>query len=409
MQAIKVNRARLKQAMAQISAVGATARGGLHRLALSDQDKQARDLLRDWCTRAGYPVRIDRVGNMYARRAAAQGGQAPVLIGSHLDSQPMAGRFDGAVGVIAALEVLQTLDDLGMATDRPIDLVNWTNEEGARFQPPLLASGVFAGAYELGHALSRQDAAGLSVAAELERIGYAGAHVAGFPISGYIELHIEQGVVLEQARASIGVVSGFVGIRDVRVSVFGENVHAGPLPMQLRKDALVGAAQMVLAAQEVGLAQAPDARVTVGRLSVPSDSHSIVPGRVDLVLDMRHPDAGSLDALQAELEERFRGIAARLGLSVQFELCWNYAPIVFDPGLREHIRLAARMHGYPCLELPSRAGHDALNIAKVAPTAMIFIPCLKGISHNESEFASDEDIAAGADVLLAAALAAATQ
>ncbi|MCW8163564.1 Zn-dependent hydrolase [Verminephrobacter aporrectodeae subsp. tuberculatae] len=409
MQAIQVNRARLKQAMETISAVGATPRGGLHRLALGDADKQARDLLCAWCTQAGYPVRVDRIGSMYARRAGRSEGDPPVLIGSHLDSQPMAGRFDGAVGVVAALEVMRTLDDHGIATHLPIDLVNWTNEEGARFQPPLLASGVFAGAHALEYALSRQDSAGLSVASELERIGYAGAHAAGFPISSYIELHIEQGVVLEQARATIGVVSGFVGIRDTRVSVLGENVHAGPLPMQLRRDALVGAAQMVLAAQEVGLAQSPDARVTVGRLSVPSDSHSIVPGRVDLVLDLRHPDAASLDALQAQLQERFAQIATRLGLSVQFEPYWNYVPIVFAPTLREHIRAAARMHGYPCLDLPSRAGHDALNIARVAPTAMIFIPCLKGISHNESEYASDEDIAAGADVLLAATLAAATQ
>jgi N-carbamoyl-L-amino-acid hydrolase len=407
MKAIKVNRARLKAAMESISAVGATPRGGLHRLALGDKDKEARDMLRDWCTQAGYPVRVDRIGNMYARRAGRHEGELPVLIGSHLDSQPMAGRFDGPVGVIAALEVMKTLDDLGIATDRPIDLVNWTNEEGARFQPPLLASGVFAGAYELEFALSRQDNDGVSVASELERIGYAGTHPASFPISSYIELHIEQGVVLEQAHATIGVVSGFVGIRDTRVSVFGENVHAGPLAMHLRRDALIGAAQMVLAAQELGLANAPDARVTVGRLSVPSDSHSIVPGRVDLVLDVRHPDAASLDALQAQLEDRFRLICAKLGLSVEFEPYWNYAPIVFDPAVREHIRSAAEQHGYPCLDLPSRAGHDALNVAKVAPTAMIFIPCLKGISHNEAEFATDEDIAAGADILLAATLAAA--
>jgi len=409
MQPIKVNRARLKEAMDNISAVGATPRGGLHRLALGDKDKEARDMLRDWCEQAGYPMRVDRIGNMYARRAGRDESELPVLIGSHLDSQPMAGRFDGPVGVIAALEVMKTLDDHGIATDRPIDLVNWTNEEGARFQPPLLASGVFAGAYELDYALSRQDSEGVSVASELERIGYAGTHAAGFPISSYIELHIEQGVVLEQANTTIGVVSGFVGIRDTRVSVLGENVHAGPLPMHLRKDALVGAAKMVLAAQEIGLAHTPDARVTVGRLSVPSDSHSIVPGRVDLVLDVRHPDAASLDALQAKLEGRFREIAAEHGLSVEFEPYWNYAPIVFDPKVREYIRTAANLHGYSSLDLPSRAGHDALNIAKVAPTAMIFIPCLKGISHNESEFATDEDIAAGADILLAAALAAATK
>lgn len=409
MQTIKVNRARLAEAMKRISEVGATAKGGVHRLALDDKDKEARDLLRAWCADAGYPVRVDRIGNMFARRPGRIAGEKPVLIGSHLDSQPRAGRFDGPVGVIAALEVMRTLDENGITTDRPIDLVNWTNEEGARFQPPLMASGVFAGEFDLEETLKRQDKQGVSIGAELQRTGYAGLEPVGFPVSSYIELHIEQGVVLEQANKTIGVVSGFVGIRDTRVSVIGESVHAGPLPMRLRKDALVGAAKMVVAAQEIGFAHAPDARVTVGRLSVPSDSHSIVPGKVDLVLDVRHPDATRLDALQAELEARFRGIAAEQGLTVEFETQWYYAPVAFDHGMRQQIRAASDAYGYTHLDLPSRAGHDALNMAKVAPTSMIFIPCLKGISHNEAEFATDQDIAAGADVLLAATLAAAAR
>lgn len=399
---LRVNRERLKQAMDAISAIGATPRGGVHRLALDEQDGRARDLLSAWCHEAGYTVRVDGIGNLFARRPGRLSDAPPLLIGSHLDSQPRAGRFDGPVGVIAALEVMRTLDDHGIVTDRPIDLVDWTNEEGARFQPPLLGSGVFAGAHELAWALDRRDAQGVSVGDALQRIGYAGAATAGMPIGGYIELHIEQGVVLEQAGKTIGIVSGFAGIRDTRVIVLGESVHAGPLPMSARRDAMVGAARMVLAAQEVGLAHAPDARVTIGRLSIPSDSHSVVPGRVEFVLDVRHPEAAALAVLQSGLELRFRRIAAEQGLAVEFELAWHYAPIAFDEALRGQIRAAAVACSYSHLELPSRAGHDALNIARMAPTAMIFIPCLKGISHNESEFASDEDIAAGADMLLAA-------
>jgi beta-ureidopropionase / N-carbamoyl-L-amino-acid hydrolase len=404
--AITVDRERLRNAFAQMSAIGATPKGGVHRLALSDADRDARDLLKTWCQRAGYEVRIDRMGSMFARRQGRNESLPPILIGSHLDSQPMAGRFDGPVGVLAALEVLQTLDDHRIATEHPVDLVNWTNEEGARFNPPLLASGVFAGVHQLGFALACTDATGLSVEGELRRIGYAGAHDVGGPVAGYIEVHIEQGTVLEEAGAVIGSVTGVVGIRDTHVTVLGEDTHAGPLPMDRRRDALVGAAQMVLAARQIGLAHAPDARVTVGRLSVPSDSHSVVPGRVEMVLDVRHPEKDSIEQLQAELEARFRTIAAECQLDVEFRQIWNYQPVMFDPHLRSAIERASDAHGYRHLPLPSRAGHDAWNMARVAPSAMIFIPCRNGISHNELEFAEDVHIAAGADVLLAALLAA---
>jgi N-carbamoyl-L-amino-acid hydrolase len=284
--------------------------------------------------------------------------------------------------------------------------VNWTNEEGARFRPPLLASGVFAGVYDLEFALSRQDDAGHTVGSELTRIGYAGAYDAGCPVAGYIEVHIEQGTVLQEARAIIGNVTGVVGILDTKVTVTGEDAHAGPLPMERRRDALVGAAKMILAAQDVGLANAPDARVTIGRLSVPSNSHSVVPGRVEMVLDIRHPQERAIEALQAALEQRFQAIAAESGLKVAFEGLWYYQPVSFAPQLRAAIDAGAQALGYAHLALPSRAGHDAWNIARVAPAAMIFIPCRDGISHNELEFAEDVHIAAGADILLAAVLAA---
>ncbi|MCW5234071.1 Zn-dependent hydrolase [Verminephrobacter eiseniae] len=404
---LKVNRERLKRSMDQISTIGATPRGGMHRLALGDKDRQARDLLKRWCMDAGFPVRVDPIGNMFARRAGRHSDSPPVVIGSHLDSQCMAGRFDGPVGVIAALEVLRTLDDQRVVTQAPIDLVNWTNEEGARFSPPLLGSGVFTGAHDLDFALRQTDKEGLSVQQELVRIGYAGAGPVTLPVRKYIELHIEQGVVLEQAAIGIGVVTGFVGIRDTKVTVLGQSTHAGPLAMDSRRDALVGAAGMILAARAIGLAHGPDARVTIGKLAIPSDSHSVVPGCVEMVLDVRHPDAHRLDAVVFALQQRFRAMATDSGLAVHFEDSWYYPPVVFDSGLRSQIAEAAAGFGYSHMELPSRAGHDALNMARVAPTAMIFIPCRAGLSHNELEFAEDQDIAAGADVLLAAALAAA--
>jgi N-carbamoyl-L-amino-acid hydrolase len=405
MLAIKVDRGRLRDTFAQMSAIGATPKGGVHRLALSDADRDARDLLNTWCQRAGYEVRVDRMGSMFARRPGRNAGLPPILIGSHLDSQPMAGRFDGPVGVLAALEVLQTLDDHRITTEHPIDLVNWTNEEGARFSPPLLASGVFTGVHQLDFALARTDAAGLSVENELRRIGYAGADDVGGPVAAYIEVHIEQGTVLEEAGAVIGNVTAVVGIRDTLVKVFGEDAHAGPLPMDRRRDALVGAAQMILAARRIGLDHAPDARVTIGRLSVPSDSHSVVPGRVEMVLDVRHPEQDSIEQLQAKLEARFRAIAEECRLDVEFHRVWDYQPVMFDPKIRSAIEAASRAHGYRHLALPSRAGHDAWNMARLTPSAMIFIPCRDGISHNELEFAEDAHIAAGADVLLAALLA----
>lgn len=408
MELITVDRARLRDTMIRMSEVGKTAKAGVHRLALDDKDREARDLLKSWCEASGFLVKIDRIGNMFARRPGRSPDLAPILMGSHLDSQPMAGRFDGPVGVLTALEVLRTLDELQIVTEHPLELVNWTNEEGARFRPPLLASGVFAGAYDLTFALSRQDDAGHTIADELARIGYAGKHPVGGPVAAYIEVHIEQGTALQEARAVIGDVTGVVGIRDTKVTVTGEDTHAGPLPMQRRRDALVGAAQMVLAAQEIGVAGAPDARVTIGRLTVPSNSHSVVPGCVEMVLDIRHPDEHAVDALQRVLERRFRDIAAKCGLDVSFEPMWSYPPVPFAPHLRTAITAASQAHGYAHLALPSRAGHDAWNIARVAPAAMIFIPCLDGISHNEREFAEDRHIAAGADVLLATALAADT-
>lgn len=396
----RIDRQRLQNAFEALAAIGATPDGGMHRLALSDADRDARDLLFSWCREAGYATRIDRLGSMFATRPGRRADRPPIMIGSHLDSQPHAGRFDGAVGVVAALEVMRSLDDRAVETEAPIQLVNWTNEEGARFRPPLLASGVFAGLYTVDFALARTDDAGKSVAEELARIGYDGAAEPGWPLTGYIEVHIEQGTVLERADAVIGVVSGVVGIRDIMVSVIGEDTHAGPLDMSLRRDALVGAAEMIVKANEIGLRHAPEARATVGRISVPSNSHSVVPGRAGFVLDLRHPEAAALEELEAETRAAFAAIAMARRLEVRLEEIWSYPPAHFDPTMQAAIRQAADAQNYPALTLPSRAGHDAWNVAQVAPAAMIFIPCRGGISHNVAEYAEFDHIAASADVLL---------
>jgi N-carbamoyl-L-amino-acid hydrolase len=396
---ITINRNRLAELFENISRFGRTEKGGLHRLALSDADKDARLCLLRWCRDVGYEVDIDGVGNMFATRHGLSPAP-PLMIGSHLDSQSHGGRYDGQVGVVAAYEVMRSLDDLGLETERPVQLVNWTNEEGARFRPPLIASGVFAGVYDLDFALACRDDSGATIGEELLRIGFAGETKPGWPAAGYIEIHIEQGTVLESRGTPIGVVTGVVGIRDLVVRVRGENTHAGPLEMHLRRDAMVGAAEMILAANRIGLAHAPEARVTVGRLSVPSNSHSVVPGLVEFVLDIRNPEADALAALEGELREAFASIAEARRLGVEIKEMWAYPPVAFDPTLRSAIANSARQLGYATTDLPSRAGHDAWNMARIAPSAMIFIPCRGGISHNEAEHAEMDDIVASADVLL---------
>jgi N-carbamoyl-L-amino-acid hydrolase len=402
---IGINSDRLRCRFDTMAKIGATLRGGMHRLALSHEDKVARDLLASWCRDCGFELTVDRIGNMFATRPGLNPDLPPLLIGSHLDSQPYAGAYDGPVGVLAALEVLEALDENAIPTNMPIQLVNWSNEEGARFRPPLLASGVFAGVHDLDFALSVQDSKGLSFREELANIGYDGKRKPGWPISGYIEIHIEQGTVLEDAGIPIGIVTGVVGIADIKVIVQGEDAHAGPLPMSKRRDSLVGAAEMILTAREIGCRQAPEARVTVGRISVPSDSHSVVPGRTEFVLDLRHPDDVGLAALEAEAKAAFSAIAAKHQLSVAYESVWAYPPTLFDERLQKEIARAARELGHSHLRLPSRAGHDAWNLARVGPSAMIFIPCRGGISHNELEFAEFEHIAAAANVLLLTVIA----
>lgn len=394
-----IDQDRFAERFREMSAIGRTRNGGVHRLALTDEDKDCRDLLKSWCKEVGLQLQVDRMGSMFATLAGRDQNAPPLLIGSHLDSQPYAGAFDGPLGVLAGLEVIEALIDHGITPEIPVQLVNWTNEEGARFRPPLVASAVFAGSTPLEHGLASIDSDGVSIKEELKRIGYTGSVDPGWKIRGYIELHIEQGTTLEKADAPIGIVTGGVGLTDIRVQVFGEDTHAGPLSMRERRDALVGAAEMIASVPNLAIEDGEDARMTVGRISVPSDSHSVVPGLAEFTLDIRHPSGVGLARLEEKVRVRFETIAVERRLEVTFEKLWQYPPFEFDPDFRLAIASAARSNGYQSLELPSRAGHDAWNMSRVAPSALIFIPCKDGVSHNEKEYASMEHMVAGTQVL----------
>ena len=398
---IRVDGARLWDSLMEMGRIGATPKGGVGRLALTDLDKQARDLFVRWCEAAGCAIRVDRMGNIFARRAGTDDGLAPVMTGSHLDSQPLGGRFDGAYGVLAGLEVVRALNDAGVATRAPLDVVAWTDEEGARFKAGMMGSGVFAGLQDLEAALANPDPDGRTMGAELARIGYAGAEpVGGMEIAAFFEAHIEQGPVLEAEGIPVGVVLGGQGQRCFRVTVTGEEGHAGTLPMDRRKDALLGAARMIAALNGVAFAHEPHPVITVGALQVRPNSPNTIPGQAVFTIDSRHPDDDTLATVAADMRAACEGIAAEAGLEVAVEPTSARGSVAFDAGCVAAVRAAAERLGTPHRDIYSGAGHDACNLALIAPTAMIFVPCEKGISHNEAENAKPEDLAAGCDVLL---------
>ena len=398
---IRVNGARLWDSLMEMGRIGATPKGGVGRLALTDLDGQARDLFVRWCEAAGCAVRVDRMGNIFARRAGTDDSLAPVMTGSHLDSQPLGGRFDGAYGVLAGLEVVRALNDAGVATRAPLDVVAWTDEEGARFKAGMMGSGVFAGLQDLAVALANADPDGRTMGAELARIGYAGAEpVGGTPVAAFFEAHIEQGPVLEAEGMAVGVVLGGQGQRCFRVTVTGEEGHAGTLPMERRKDALLGAARMIAAVNGVAFAHQPHPVITVGALQVRPNSPNTIPGQAVFTIDSRHPDDDTLAAVAGDMRAACEAVAAEAGLDLAIEQTTERGSIAFDGGCVAAVRAAAERLGIPHRDMYSGAGHDACNLALVAPTAMIFVPCEKGISHNELENAKPEDLAAGCDVLL---------
>jgi N-carbamoyl-L-amino-acid hydrolase len=400
---IRINGQRLWDSLMEMARIGATPKGGVCRLALTDLDRQARDLFVRWCREAGCTVTVDAMGNIFARRPGKDESRPPVMTGSHLDSQPTGGKFDGAYGVLAGLEVIRTLNDHGHETDAPIEVVVWTNEEGSRFAPAMIASGVFAGVFDLDYALGRADAEGRTMGEELRRIGYAGeAAVGGRPVAAFFEAHIEQGPILEAEGKTIGVVQGVQGIRWYEITVTGQEAHAGPTPMERRRDALVGAARMVEAVNRIGMGNRPDACATVGMMQVSPNSRNVIPGQVFFTVDLRHPDAEVLAAMGAALRRDCEAIAEEARLALEFEEIWYSPPVRFAPECVAAVQKAADTLGLPNRPIVSGAGHDAVYLSRVAPTAMIFVPCENGISHNEIENATPEDLAAGCDVLLRA-------
>jgi len=408
MKNFRIDSDRLWQSLMEMARIGATPKGGVCRLALSDLDRQGRDLFAHWAKQAGCTIEIDRMGNMFARRAGKRADLPAVMTGSHLDTQPTGGRFDGVYGVLAGLEVLRTLADADIQTDRAIEVAVWTNEEGSRYAPAMMGSGVYAGVFAPDEIDAKTDQDGISFREALEKIGYRGAAPAGGrATAAYFEAHIEQGPILEAEQKTIGIVTGAQGQRWYEVTVVGQEAHAGPTPMARRKDALVGAARMIDAVNRIGHEFQPYACATVGFIQSAPNSRNTIPGRVFFTIDFRHPDDARLSAMDAAMKERCKAIAAEIGLELEIADFWYFPPTPFDKRLVDGVRARAAMFGYPAMEIVSGAGHDAVYMARVAPTAMIFVPCVDGISHNEVEDAKPADLAAGCNVLLHAILDAA--
>lgn len=398
-----VREERLWQRHMEMAKLGATAKGGVNRQALSAEDAAARGLLGSWAAARGYEVFTDPIGNLFVKRPGTDPDARPVVSGSHLDSQPTGGRFDGTYGVLAAFEVLEALDDAGIATKRPVMAVAWTNEEGNRFQPGCMGSGAFVGAYEIGTLLDGKDPKGKTVREAFgEVLAAAPARLEprlGFPIDSYIEAHIEQGPILENTGNDIGVVTLIQGMRRFYVDVHGEEAHSGTTPLRLRKDALKSAASMVLALEKVMDDPTDTVRFTVGRFEIYPGSPSTVPSKVHFLIDLRHPDPATLKRLGDAILPTCEAEAARRGCTVEVTEYTTVAPVPFGAETVARVRDATAALGYRHIDMISGAGHDAMHIAKVAPAGMIFVPCWKGVSHNETEDATPRDLANGTRVL----------
>jgi N-carbamoyl-L-amino-acid hydrolase len=402
---LRINGARLWDSLMEMAKIGATPKGGVNRLTLTDLDRQSRDLFVDWCRAAGCSVAVDRMGSIFARRPGQSSSLPPVMVGSHLDTQPTGGKFDGALGVMAALEVVRTLNDLDIRTKHPIEICMWTNEEGSRFAPAMVASGVFAGAFKLEDALRMKDVDGREIGAELARIGYAGSEPVGNrPVRALFELHIEQGPILEEEGIDIGIVTAANGQKWYEITLEGVDSHAGPTPMNRRKDALLGASRIVELVNAIGHRHDPAACATCGMIQAYPNSRNVIPGRVFLTVDLRHPDAARLASMDRELLAGIDEIAGRTKLKCEVKMVADFAPLPFDPACVDAVRRAATQLGYSTRDITSGAGHDAVYMARVCPAAMIFTPCVDGISHNEAEDMKPAWATAGTDVLLHAVL-----
>jgi beta-ureidopropionase / N-carbamoyl-L-amino-acid hydrolase len=402
---LAINPQRLWDAIMETARFGATPKGGIKRLTVSDEDKKVRDWFRAQVEKLGCAVEVDEVGNMFATRPGKRKDLAPIAMGSHLDTQPTGGKFDGVLGVLGALEAMRTMVDMGYETNAPVMIVNWTNEEGSRFAPAMLASGVYAGVFTPDFAYSREDRQGVKFGDELARIGYKGKHKAGaIKFQAMFELHIEQGPILEAENKLIGVVTGVQGMRWYEVTVKGQESHTGATPMTLRRNALLGAARMIEAIHQVGMNHLPGV-ASVGLIENRPNSRNVVPGEVFFTVDLRHPDEAVLDRMEQEYRAALPKIAAELKLEFEEKRIWNSPAVKFAPELIDCVREGVKQAGFTSREMASGAGHDAAYIARVAPTTMIFVPCLGGISHNEEESTTFDECGAGSQVLLNAVLA----
>jgi N-carbamoyl-L-amino-acid hydrolase len=404
-QRFRVNGERLWNTIMETAQFGGTPAGGISRLTLSDADREARDWLVRECTALGCTISVDEVGNIFARRPGNDNSRAPIAFGSHLDTQPSGGKFDGVAGVLAGLELLKTLQDNHYSTDAPLELIDWTNEEGSRFAPTMIASGAFAGVYTTEFAHGVKDRQGKTFRGELERIGYLGDRPAGdHKLGAYFELHIEQGPVLDQEGITVGAVTGAQGQRWYELNVQGLDSHAGSTPMPVRRDAMLACARITDGVNRIALGHAPAGMATVGLVEVSPNSRNVIPGRVFFTVDMRHPDGAVLLEMHREFDALVDAVARETRTEIANECVLDLAPTRFDEGCVNVVRDVAERLQYSHRDIVSGPGHDAVNVARVTRAAMVFVPCVGGISHNEAEAARPDELTAGANVLLHAVL-----
>jgi N-carbamoyl-L-amino-acid hydrolase len=397
---LRINPDRLWDSLMEMALIGPGVAGGNNRQTLTDADGEGRHLFKAWCEKAGMSVGVDKMGTMFARREGTDPSLPPVYVGSHLDTQPTGGKFDGVLGVLGGLEVIRTLNDLGIKTKHPIVVTNWTNEEGTRFAPAMLASGVFAGEHDLDWAYDRTDAKGKRFGDELERIGWKGdEEVGNRPIKAFFELHIEQGPILEDEGIDIGVVTHGQGLWWLQVTLTGNDAHTGSTPMYKRRNAGLGLARVTELVHEVAMDYQPDAVGAIGHIEVYPNSRNVIPGEVVFTIDIRSPNPEVLNEMRERIEHGIDLICDALGIGFDIEPVGHFEPVTFDENCVKAIRDAAQRLGYSHRDIISGAGHDACWINRIAPTAMVMCPCVDGLSHNEAEEISKEWAGAGADVL----------
>ncbi|MCR9085941.1 MAG: Zn-dependent hydrolase [Rhodobacteraceae bacterium] len=402
---LKIDGDRLWDSLMEMAQIGPGVAGGNNRQTLTDEDAEGRALFQRWCEAAGCTMGVDRMGTMFARREGTDPDALPVYVGSHLDTQPTGGKYDGVLGVLGGLEILRSLNDLNIRTRHPIVVTNWTNEEGTRFAPAMMASGVFAGMHELDWAYAREDAEGKRFGDELARIGWNGTEEVGArPMHAFFELHIEQGPILEAEGKEIGVVTHGQGLWWLEIRLTGKDAHTGSTPMEMRLNAGLGMARITELVHCVALDHQPNAVGAVGQANVYPNSRNVIPGRAVFTIDIRSPELEKLTSMREAIETEAREIAAALGLGIEIEPVGHFDPVTFDPGCVAAVRAAAERLGYSHMDLVSGAGHDACWINRVAPTSMVMCPCVGGLSHNEAEEISRDWAAAGTNVLFHAVM-----